>query len=182
MKSLKSIWELIKTLGEKYPAVLSGYFLIGYSFISIARLFVRAKKGTLFVEDLYDMFSALPFMWLLAMSVVRIMQERSKLHEIQEALTREQQQRQITETQLAYLKKTEQALQHKINNPLAVITLSLAHLKRAAQLDHDLLEETNDIEDASKRIGSVLTDFSRTQIQKAGCVAAGMSTASADSN
>ena len=165
MKSLTSTWESVKDLGEKYPAVLSGYFLVGYSFISIIRLLVKAKKGTVFFEDLYDLFSALPFMWLLALSIVKIIQERSKLREIQNELTREQHQRQVIETQLVALRESEKSLQHKINNPLAVIALSLSRLKRAVQRDHELVDEANDIECATQRIGSVLTDFSRTQLR-----------------
>lgn len=165
MKSLKSVAESLKGICEKYPAVVSGYFLVGYSFISIIRMLLRAKKGYLFVEDIYDAFSALPFMWLLAMSIVQIVQERSKLRQMQRELAVEQAQRQITEIQLSALKEAEKALQHSINNPLAVIALSLSRLKRAVQVDRDLLEEANDIECASQRIGSVLTNFSRTQLR-----------------
>ena len=182
MKSLETVRESLKGLCEKYPAVLSGYFLVSLSFISIIRLLIKAKRGTLFLDDLYDVFSALPFMWLLALSIVKIIQERSRLHEMENALTREQQQRQITEIQLSAFKDAEKTLQHSINNPLAVITLSLSRLKRAAQLDHNLLDETNDIECASKRIGSVLTDSSITQVLRTEHVASGMSIAAADSN
>jgi nitrogen fixation/metabolism regulation signal transduction histidine kinase len=77
----------------------------------------------------------------------------------------EQLQRQITEIQLSALREAEKVLQHKINNPLAVIALSLSRLKRAVQRDRELIDEANDIECASQRIGSVLTDFSRTQLR-----------------
>ena len=165
MKSLESAVESLKGLCEKYPAVVSGYFLVGYSFVAIIRLLIRAKKGNLFVEDLYDVFSALPFMWLLALSIVKTIHERSRLRQIQKELAREQLQRQVTEIQLSALREAEKALQHRINNPLAVIALSLSRLKRAVQLDHVLLDGTNDIECASQRIGSVLTDFARTQLR-----------------
>ena len=165
MKSFNSIWESFKHLTEKYPAVLSAYFLVGYSFISIVRLFVRAKKGSLYVEDVYDVFSALPFMWLLAMSIVKMMQERSKLRQAHLELARVNAEREITEIQLSALKEAEKALQHSINNPLAIIALSLSRLKRAVKFDHELVDETDDIECASKRIGSALCDFSRTQLR-----------------
>jgi hypothetical protein len=165
MKSVKSVIESLRGLCEKYPAVVSGYFLVGYSFISIIRMLLKAKKGSLFVEDLFDVFSALPFMWLLALSIVQIIQERSRLRKIQRELAREQLQRQITEIQLAALKEAEKVLQHSINNPLAVIALSLSRLKRAVQVDRDHLDETNDIECAYQKIGSVLSDFTRTQLR-----------------
>jgi hypothetical protein len=165
MKSVKSVLESLKGLCEKYPAVVSGYFLVGYSFISIIRMLIKAKKGSLFVEDLYDVFSALPFMWLLAMSIVKIIHERSKLRQVQNELAREQLQRQISEIQLSAFKEAEKTLQHRINNPLAVIALSLSRLKHAVQIDRDLVDETNDIECAYQKIGSVLNDFSKTQLQ-----------------
>jgi hypothetical protein len=165
MKSVKSAIEPLKGLCEKYPAIVSGYFLVGYSFISIIRMLIKAKRGNLFIEDLYDVFSALPFMWLLAMSIVKIIHERSKLRQMQNELAREQLQRQISEIQLSAFKEAEKALQHRINNPLAVIALSLSRLKHAVQIDRDLLDETNDIECAYQKIGSVLSDFSRTQLR-----------------
>jgi hypothetical protein len=165
MKSVKSAIESLKGLCEKYPAIVSGYFLVGYSFISIIRMLIKAKRGNLFIEDLYDVFSALPFMWLLAMSIVKIIHERSKLRQMQNELAREQLQRQISEIQLSAFKEAEKALQHRINNPLAVIALSLSRLKHAVQIDRDLLDETNDIECAYQKIGSVLSDFSRTQLR-----------------
>jgi hypothetical protein len=165
MTSRKIIVESLKRTCEKYPAVVTGYFLIGYSFIAIIRMLIRAKKGSIFVEDLYDVFSALPFMWLLALSIVQIIHERSRLRQMQEELAREQLQRQIAEIQLSALKEAEKSLQHSINNPLAVIALSLSRLKRAVRVDRDLVDEANDIECASRKIGSVLTDFSRTQLR-----------------
>jgi hypothetical protein len=167
MFSLKSARDSIKNLFEKYPAVLSGYFLVGYSFIALIRLLIKAKRGILGAEDVYDVFSALPFMWLLAMSVVKMVQERSHLHQMQHELAREQLQRQIIEIQLNAFKEAEKALQHKINNPLAVIALSLSRLKHGVQRDHELLDETNDIEYASRTIGSVLTDFTKTHFRRA---------------
>jgi hypothetical protein len=137
----------------------------GISFISIVRMIIKAKQGTLGVEDLYNVYSALPFMWLLAMSIVTIVHERSRLRELENELTREQQQRRITELQLATLKEAEKVLQHKINNPLAVIALSISRLKRASQRDHVFVEETNDTEYASQKIDTVLTDFRGTQVQ-----------------
>jgi len=165
MKSVKSVVESLKSICEKYPAVVSGYFLVGFSFVSIIRMLIRAKKGNLFVEDLYDVFSALPFMWLLALSIVQVFQERSRLRQIQNELAREQLKRQITEIQLSALKEAEKTLQHSINNPLAVIALSLSRLKRAVKVDRDLLDKTDDIECASQKIGTVLTDFYRTQLR-----------------
>jgi hypothetical protein len=165
MKPFKSIWVSVKKLWEKYPAVLSGYFLIGFTFVAIIRMIIRAKLGSLTLEDLFDVFSALPFMWLLALSIVKLVEERSIIRKMKNALTEEQQQRLLTETKLDALKQAEKALQHNINNPLAVIALSIGRLKRSIRTDRGLLDKTTDIECASETIGTVLSDFCRTQLR-----------------
>lgn len=166
MNIIKPFLLAVKKLFVKHPAILWGFFLYGYLFISIIRLFIKAKRGILLMEDIYDIFSALLVLWLLALSTVKILEDRSKLRQTEEELAREQRRRQIEEAQLATLMQVERTLQHKINNPLALIALSLGRLRRAAQLDHELVGETNDIERASKNIGKVLTDVSRAPVQK----------------
>jgi hypothetical protein len=159
MKPLKSLRKLVKLVSEKYPAVVSGYVLVGYSFIAVVRMLIKAKKGSLCVEDLFDVFSVLPFMWLLALSIVNLIHHRSKLHDLEGALTREEEQRRTAESQTIALKEAEKALQHQINIPLGIITLAFARLKRSVLFDEVLLDETNDIEHASTRIKTVLADF-----------------------
>ena len=155
----------VKELSVKYPAILSGYFLYGYLFISIIRLFIKAKRGILLIEDIYDISSTLLILWLLALSCVKILEGRSKLRQTEEELAREQRRRRIEEANVATMMEVERTLQHEINNPLAVIALSIGRLKRATQLDHELLGETIDIECASKKIGTVSTDFRGAQLR-----------------
>jgi hypothetical protein len=165
MKIIRSFLPGAKGLFVKYPAILSGSFLYGYLFISIIRLFIKAKGGIVPLEGLYDIFGSLLILWLLALSCVKILEEHSKLHQTEEELAREQGRRLSEEAHVATMMQVERTLQHKINTPLTVIALSIARLKRAAQLDRELLGETVDIDDAWKQIGTVLTDFSKARAQ-----------------
>lgn len=56
MNIIKPFLLAVKELFVKYPAILSGCLLYGYLFISIIRLFVKAKRGILLIEDIYDIF------------------------------------------------------------------------------------------------------------------------------
>ncbi len=165
MNIIKPFLLAVKELFVKYPAILSGCLLYGYLFISIIRLFVKAKRGILLIEDIYDIFSALLILWLVALSCVKFLEERSKLRQTEEELARERR-RPIEEAHVAPMMQVERTLRHEINNPLAVIAPSVARLKRATQLDHGLLGEIIDIEYASKKTGTALTDFSRTQVHR----------------
>jgi hypothetical protein len=151
-------------LFEKYPAVLSGYFLYGYLFVSMIRLFIKAKRGVLLIEDIYDIFSSLLILWLLALSCVKILEERSKLRQTQEELAREQQRHQVEDAHAATMTQVEGLLPQGMNNPLAVIALSIARVKYSTQLDHDLPGENTEMKRASKKPGIAVTDFSGAQV------------------
>lgn len=148
---------------SKYPAVLSGYIIYGYLFLAIVRLFLKVKYGGATLSDAYDIFSALPFMWLLAVALVKVIEVRTKLHESQVQIVHDQEHLRIKETQLTTMKEVVKGLQHHVNNPLAIIILYLGRLKRRFAQDIQILNDVKQIELASKRISIALTDFSSAQ-------------------
>ena len=162
VKRIRMLLQCLTNLGTKYPAVLSAYVIYSYLFISMIRLFLKVKFRTVQAGDFFDIFSALPFMWLLAVSLVKIIETRNTLHEIEKQRLLDSQQLQMKETQLATMKEVVRGLQHHINNPLAIISLSTTRLKRAAQCNRAILESADEIEYAYKRIGSALMGFSES--------------------
>ncbi|MCX6136408.1 MAG: hypothetical protein NTV54_02805 [Ignavibacteriales bacterium] len=130
MKSLRTIIEFGTKFFAQYPAVLSGYIIYTYLFFSIVRLFVKTKYygGTL--SDAYDIFSALPFMWLLSVSMVRIIDYRSKLHDSETRRMKSEEELQTKITQLETMHEVVLGLQHEVNNPLGIITLSIGQAKK----------------------------------------------------
>ena len=81
MKQLRTMIESGTKFFAQYPAVLSGYIIYIYLFVSILRLFIKVKYYGAGLSEVYDIFSALPFMWLLSVSLVKIIDYRSKLHD-----------------------------------------------------------------------------------------------------
>ncbi len=145
---------------SKYPAVLSGYVIYGYLFVAIMRLFLKVKYGDATLSDAYDIFSALPFMWFLAVAMVKIIEVRTKLHHSQTQLILDQEQLRRKETQLYTMKEVVRGLQHRVNNPLAIITLYLSRLRRKVADNVDALDGIEQINLATKKISSALAEFS----------------------
>jgi hypothetical protein len=147
----------------KYPAVLSGYIIYGYLFLAIIRLFLKVKYGGAKLSDAYDIFSALPFMWLLAVALVKVIETRTRLHESQTQIMLREEQLRLKETQLNTMKEVVKGLQHHVNNPLAIISLCLSRVKRRLSGNQDGLEDVGQIEIASKRISAALSEFSNAR-------------------
>ena len=134
MKVFLSFFRSLKELPQKYPAVISGYIIYLYLFVVMIRFFVVAQKTHLTFYDVIEMFDALPFMWLLAMTLVKVIHVRTKLHEIETKTILKEQELQLKETQLSTMREVVMGLQHESNNPLAIIMLTLHKMKRIGQI------------------------------------------------
>jgi signal transduction histidine kinase len=163
MKYLRGLINTLKNLSTKYPAVLSGYIIYAYLFLAIIRLFLKVKYGEATLSDAYDIFSALPFMWLLAVALVKVIEVRTQLHETQVQRSRDLEELRTNETQLSTMKEVVKGLQHHVNNPLAIISLVVGRLKRRLGDAPFMLDDVKQIEQASKRISGALANFSSAQ-------------------
>lgn len=160
MHKLKSLIRNGIDFFARYPAVLSGYIIYAYLFVSIMRLFFKVKFGTATLTDAYDIFSALPFMWLLSVALVKVIDFRSKLHETKTQILLEREQLRLKETQLNTMKEVVKGLQHHVNNPLAVIFLVVGRLKRKLADVPAALDDLDQVDQASRKISTALADFS----------------------
>ncbi|MFA6470270.1 MAG: histidine kinase dimerization/phospho-acceptor domain-containing protein [Bacteroidota bacterium] len=162
MNTSPSLMQSLRELPAKYPAVLSGYIIYLYLFIVMIRFFVVARTSTIDYYDVIEMFDALPFMWLLAMMLVKVINVRTQLHESETQRIMKEQELQIKETQIGTMREVVRGLQHQINNPLAIILLMVHRMKRSP-LTLDDSTSINTIEMESQRINQALKDFSETQ-------------------
>ena len=153
----------IKEFSAKYPAVLSGYIIYSYLFITIMRFFLRVKSRELTLYDIYDTFDALPFMWLLASALVKIIDTRTRLHNSEKDRILSLRALETKQTQLDTMHEVARGFQHRINNPLAIISLALSATKREVLGNRSILERITVIEDATSRINQAVTDFSRAK-------------------
>jgi hypothetical protein len=140
----------------QYPAVLSGCIIYSYLFVSMIRLFIKVKTHGATPGDIYDIFSALPFMWLLAVSLVKIIEFRTKLHIREKEL-------QVKNIQLTTMHEVVKGVQHQVNNPLAIISLSVDQTKRAVEHDPALLKKIESIANAANQINLALQKFSEAE-------------------
>ena len=181
MNHLRSAIQSVKDFCAAYPAMLSGYIIYAYLFVAIIRLFLKVKFGGATLSDAYDIFSALPFMWLLAVALVKVIEFKSKLHQIQTENMRSQEELRLKETQLRTMKEVVKGVQHQVNNPLAITYLYLAKLKGKYEEDSDTCDVLEKIEMASTRISKALTQFSQAQkyeVEYAGQVVGAIATPS----
>ncbi len=155
--------KFIKEFSAKYPAVLSGYIIYSYLFITMMRFFLKAKSRELTVYEIYENFSALPFMWLISSALVKIIDMRTKLHDIEKERMLDLQDLKIKRIQLETMHEVAKGFQHRINNPLAIICLALSGMKRAILNSPAILERVILIEDETRRINQAVIDFSRAE-------------------
>lgn len=163
MKTLLQLIRSIKELPAKYPAIISGYIIYLYLFIVMIRFFVVARTSEVTFYDVVEMFDALPFMWLLAMMLVKVIHIQTKLHESETQRIVKEQELQLKETQIITMREVVMGLQHQINNPLAIIMLTIHKVKRSLTMPQEMSADILSIEDESKRITKALKDFSVTQ-------------------
>ena len=163
IKFLRSILEYTTVFFSKYPAVLSGYIIYCYLFISIMRLFYKVKYHSATLSDAYDIFSALPFMWFLAVSLVKVIEYRTKLHEHKTHELAHEKELQIKDTQLKTMHEVVKGLQHQINNPLAIIALLISKTKKSVKDNQDAIKNIESIEHSANSIAQALEDFKRAE-------------------
>lgn len=164
MKAIVKLYYDLKEIPAKYPAVISGYIIYMYLFIAMLRFFIVAKTKTLDFYDVIQMFDALPFMWMLAMMLVKVIQINTKLHESETLRIVDEQKLHIKETQVNTMREMVLGVQHQVNNPLAIIMLRIHKIQHSLVLPEEMTEQINSISEESKRITRVLKEFSETQI------------------
>ena len=154
-----SLSRTVKEFCVRYPALLSGYMIYGYLFISTVKFFLDEKKGPLSAFDIFVHFDSLLWMWLLALALVKIIEIRSKLHREETTKLVHKQEIEVRQMQLATLLEIVRGLQHEVNNPLTIILMTLGKLERR-HLDADEFRESiKTIRKATERISSTLKAF-----------------------
>jgi len=170
----------MKEFSAKYPAVLSGYIIYSYLFIAMMRIFLMAKSGGVELYDVYETFDALPFMWLLSSALVKIIETRTKLHRTEKQVILNLRELETKQTQLDTMHEVARGFQHRINNPLAIISLALSATRRKALGNSSVLDRVTVMEEAATRISQAVADFSgaeKYEVEHVGSVVGYMATA-----
>jgi signal transduction histidine kinase len=163
MNSFKRIINKFKDFCISYPAFLSGFIIYSYLFYCIIHYFIKAKSFTVNLSNVVDSFDAFPFMWLLSVALVKIIDIRTKLLESEQQKLEMEREKELHRSQLKTLHEVTRGLQHHINNPLAIIKLSLEPSKKAADNNPKVLHQLEIIDEAVNRISTAMEEFSKTE-------------------
>ena len=161
MNPLKKLFEKIKEYFVQYPAVLSGYIIYSYFFITTMSFYKEIKKASMMNKlEVFMEFDALIWMWLLAAALVKIITYRSKVLEQERIRINQQKELEMHQTQLNTMKEVIRTLQHEINNPLAIIMGFLNQAEKEAENLPEILNDLKEIKTGAYRIKKTLIDFS----------------------
>ena len=163
MQFLNDRFKSVREYSTRYPAFLSGLIIYSYLLFTILRYLMRAKSLNPSFYDILETFDALPFMWLLSVALVKIMDIRSKLYKSETERMFAQKQIELKQTQLNTLHEVVKSLQHHINNPLAIISLTLGSARRQAKGNAELMRQIDAIDESTQRIVRSMKDFFETQ-------------------
>jgi signal transduction histidine kinase len=161
MKSIKKLFEKIRKFCISYPAFLSGFFIYSYLSLCIIQYFIKAKSFTIHIYDIIESFDAFPFMWFLSLTLVKIIDVRTKLLESEAQRLKVEQDIEIHQAQLKTLHEVTRGLQHHINNPLAIIKLALDPSRKAAENNPKVLHQLDVIDESVNRISAAMEEFAK---------------------
>ena len=168
MNPIRKFFKEAKFFFIKYPAVLSGFFIYSYLLFCIVQFFLKVKYNgnhtSFFLENIFSSFDAFPFMWLLSVALVKVIDVRTKLHESEEHRLIAEREIQLQQTQLKTLHEVTRGIQHQINNPLSIIMLTLGSAHKAAAGNLKITRKLDTIDEEINRIIAALSDFSKVEI------------------
>jgi signal transduction histidine kinase len=177
MNYIKKVYAHAKEFCIAYPAILSGTFIYLYLFYCILQYFLKVKEMTLFrshvLTNILDSFDAFPFMWLLSVALVKVIEIRTQLHKTEEQKMNIERERELQQSQLKTLQEVTRGVQHHINNPLAIISLSLGPIRKSVAQNPEIMHHVSAIEESVNRITTVMSDFSKVReyaVESAGTV------------
>lgn len=160
---MKKIYISVRDFVLRYPAIIASYFIYSYYFISTMDFYIRFKNRHFGASDALQHFDTLLWMWILAYTLVKIIELRERLHQKEREMLEKQHDIELKETQIQTLHEVIMTLKHEINNPLAII-LGYIRLLRKQVTDSDAIKKIEEIENASQRINHALKEFSAAQV------------------
>ncbi len=159
MRSLRELWKSLKAFVVRYPATLSGYIIYSYLFLCIIRFFWLVKTGDASFIRVYETFIAVPFLWLLAFSLVKVIEYRSRLHESESRRLHAHSELETKHIQVKTLHEVIRGVQDKVNNPLEIIMMKADALSGGTADPSVAARTVHEIKGAAKQISEALAAF-----------------------
>ena len=163
LQTFRGITKSAQEFATKYPAIMSGLIIYSYLLFSIVHYLLKTKSLIPTFYDVFDTFDALPFMWLLSVALVKIIDVRGRLYKSETERMLVQKQIELKQTQLNTLHEVVKSLQHHINNPLTIISLTLGTARRQSKDNSELIKHFDAIDESTQRIVRSMKEFFETQ-------------------
>jgi len=163
MRMLTKLFKPVRDFFIKHPAVLSGYIIYAYFFITTMGFYKDLKETHFKSFNIVERFDALIWMWLLAVVLVKVIEYRKRLTEQERLRLEHQKELEIKSAQVITAHQMIRTLQHQINNPLTVILLYVQRALRKETLSAGTQESLTEIKNSADRISAVLHEFAHAQ-------------------
>ena len=160
---LRKIFKPLRDFFIKHPAVLSGYIIYAYFFVTTMD-FYRDMKLTHFKSfHIFERYDALIWMWLLAVVLVKVIEYRNRLSEQSRLQLEREKELEVKGVQLETAQQMIRTLQHQINNPLTIILLYVQRALRRGDASPEIAGNLQEIKNSAERIAGVLREFANAQ-------------------
>lgn len=105
-------------------------------------------------------------MWLLSVTLVMIIEMRTRLHESEQQRLMKENELKIKTTQINTLREVAAGVQHEINSPLTVMNLNIYKMKSLTLGSEEMKPIIESLENESKRISNALKALSELEEYK----------------
>jgi signal transduction histidine kinase len=147
----------------KHPALLSGYIIYAYFFITTMDYYRDVKRSHMKPVGIFERFDALIWMWLLAVVLVKVIEYRNRLNDEEKKRLTKEKELEMKGLQLETAHQLIRTLQHQINNPLTIILLYVQRALRKGEATPELLDNLSQIKESAERISTTLREFAHAQ-------------------
>jgi len=147
----------------KHPAVLSGYIIYAYFFVTTMDFYRDLKLSHFKAFNIIERFDALIWMWLLAVVLVKVIEYRNRINEQEKLRLEHLKELELKKAQLSTAQEMIRSLQHQINNPLTIILLHIQRALREVESSPEVFENLTRVKEGAERIATTLREFSNAQ-------------------
>ena len=163
-KILHPFYKPVRDYFVKHPALLSGYIIYGYFFVTTMGFYKDFKMThTVGFLSTVEKFDALVWMWLLAVVLVKVIEYRNRLNEQERLRLEHAKELEVKGAQLSTTHQMIRTLQHQINNPLTIILLYVQRALRKTENNQQDLENLIMVKNGAERIATTLREFAHAQ-------------------
>lgn len=162
-KLLHLAYKPLRDFFIRHPAVLSGYIIYAYFFITTMDFYRDIKQSHYKSFNIIERFDALFWMWILAVVLVKVIEYRNRLNEQERIRLERERELQLKGVQLETTHQMIRTLQHQINNPLTIILLYVQRALRKAETNKQDLENLIMVKNGAERIATTLREFAHAQ-------------------